>query len=85
MIRKMGRTALVAALIASFMFGATGCTKYASPDDMKKLKEAEQAAISAEKEQSKIVAERKKMENELAAKQQELKEAQAELEHVKSR
>jgi len=85
LIRKMGRTALMAVVVASFLLGATGCTKYASPDDMKKLKEAEQAAISAEKEQSKVVAERQKLEAELAAKQQELQEAEAELEHVKSR
>jgi len=85
MVRKMGRTALAVVFVAIFIIGGTGCSKYASPDDMKKLKEAEQAAISAEKELSKTIAERQKLEQELAAKQQELKEAEAELEHVKSR
>jgi len=61
-----------------------GCTKYASPDDLKKLDETNRAAVSAERDLEQIKAERMKVERELAAKQKELEAAKAEFEKVKN-
>ncbi len=66
-------TAVVLAL--AFAFGlllSTGCTKYASTEDLQKLEEARKAALSAEKELDRIEAERRDVEDELAAKETEL-------------
>jgi len=61
-----------------------GCTKYASPDDLKTLDAASAAATSAENELAKTKLERQKTEKQLAAKQAELDAAKAEFEKVKA-
>jgi len=84
LIKNFGKTALMVVFLALFVLGSVGCTKYASQDDLQTLKEAEQAAISAEKQKDKVIAERKGLEKELSVKQQELKDAESELEYVKN-
>ena len=81
------RRVLVVTLIFALATGllvTTGCTKYASPDDLQKLETAKQAALSAEKELDKVKAEHKQVEKELAGKQKELQATKAELEKVKA-
>jgi len=80
-----GATRLI--LGASFCLSlmAVGCTKYASPDDLKTLEAANQAAISAEKELEKTKLERQKLEKQVTAKEAELEKAKAEFEQVKSK
>lgn len=84
LIKKFGKTTVKVVFLALFVLGSVGCTKYASQDDLKTLKESEQAAISAEKQKDKVIAERMALEKELSAKQQELTDAESELEHVKN-
>jgi outer membrane protein TolC len=67
----------------TLIFG--GCTKYASPDDLKKLDAAEKAAVMAERDVEKAKAERSSLEKQVAAKQAELDAAKAEFEQVKNR
>ena len=78
---------LVAALLAIVfivsLFTMGGCTKYASQDDLEQLNEYKQAAVSAEKELDKVKAERQKLEEELADRKKELKEAKEEFVKVK--
>lgn len=79
-------TTVVLALV--FVFGlvfSTGCTKYASPEDLQKLEEARKAALSAEKELDRIKTERRDVEDELANKEAELESTKEELELVKQR
>lgn len=81
---RMIRIGLACAFIAGTLaFG--GCTKYASPDDLKKLEAAESAAISAEKDVDKAKVERRQVEKQLGEKKAELDAAKAELEQVKNR
>jgi len=81
---KAIRTCAVCAFAAGILvFG--GCTKYASPDDLKKLDASEKAAISAERDVDKAKVERRGLEKQVADKQVELAAAKAELEKVKSR
>lgn len=77
------RTVMATALLAGALI-AVGCTKYASPDDLKRLDEAQAAALSAEKELEQVRAERRKLEQDLAAKQRELEHAKADLDAVKA-
>jgi len=81
LIRRVTTLALVAAFSAGMMLSA-GCTKYAGSDDLKRLEEAKQAAISAEKELEKARAERRQVEKELSDKQKELETVQADLAKV---
>jgi len=83
-LRKAPMTGLTILLMVAFIT-VSGCTKYASQDDLQRLQEARQAALSAEKELDKLTPERKSLEEELSRKQQELLEAQQELENVKKR
>ena len=64
---------------------SAGCTKYADMDDLEKLDEAKQAAISAEAELNQAQAERRRMLREIEAKRQELEDAKREQEIVKQR
>ena len=73
----------ILALAAGLML-ASGCTKYASPDDLKRLDDAQKAAISAEKELEKAKADRRTLEAEVSAKEKELEGVKAELEKVKA-
>jgi len=61
-----------------------GCTKYASPDDLKTLNAAGAAATSAENELAKTKLERQNLEKQLTAKQAELDAAKAEYDRVKA-
>jgi len=84
---KTGRIVRLA-IGAAFCFSLLavgGCTKYASPDDLKKLDEANQAALSAEKQLDQTKSERMGLEKQLAAKQAELDSTKAEFEKVKTR
>jgi len=76
---------LMLVVFTSSVFFSVGCTKYASQDDLKTLDEVRQAAISAEKELDKVKSERQQLEKELVVKQQDLKNAEQELEKVKNR
>ncbi len=81
---KAIRMALVCAFAAGILaFG--GCTKYASPDDLKKLDAADKAAVSAERDVEKAKAERRGLEKQVSVKQAELDAAKVELEQVKNR
>ena len=80
--------------IGSFVMGAAfcfallavgGCTKYASPDDLKKLDDANKAALSSEKQLDQAKSERMSLEKQLALKQAELDSTKAEFEKVKAR
>ncbi len=62
-----------------------GCTKYADLDDLEKLEEAKQAAISAEAELNQTKAEEKRLSGEIKALKLELKEVEEEREVVKRR
>lgn len=77
------RMTMVTALLVGAVM-AVGCTKYASPDDLKRLDEAKAAALSAEKELEQVRAERRKVEQELAAEQRELERVKADLDAVKA-
>ncbi len=77
------RTLLVCAFAAgTFAFG--GCTKYASPDDLKKLDAADKAAVSIERDVDKAKAERRGLLKQVGEKKAELDAAKAELEQVKT-
>ncbi|MFC2150289.1 hypothetical protein ACFLQV_02175 [Calditrichota bacterium] len=79
-------TTVVTCLMFVFsMSVVTGCTKYASPDDLQTLDEAKQAATSAEKDLASKKKELKMVEQELAMKQDTLKAAEMEREAVKQR
>lgn len=77
-IGRAVRLSVVCAFAAgTLVFG--GCTKYASPDDLKKLDAAEKAAVSAERDVEKAKAERRGLEKQLDDKKAELESAKAEL------
>lgn len=81
LLRRVISLTIVIAFAVGTM-GTVGCTKYASPDDLQKLEEAKQAAVSAEKELTKVKADRKKVEQELAAQESELKTSKSDLKKV---
>jgi septal ring factor EnvC (AmiA/AmiB activator) len=78
------RTGFVCAFAAGILV-LGGCTKYASPDDLKKLDAADKAAVSAERDVEKAKAERRGLEKQLSDKKSELAAAKTELEQVKNR
>lgn len=75
---------VVVSLTFSVLF-IEGCTKYASQDDLNTLDEANNAAVSAEKELAMVEKERRQLENDLSQKEGELADAKAEFEKVKNR
>ena len=76
---------LVSAAFGISLLMSVGCTKYASPDDLKKLDEANKAAVSAEADLDHAKADRMALEKKVAAKQADLDAAKAEFEKVKTR
>ena len=77
------RTVIVCAFAAGILvFG--GCTKYASPDDLKNLDAAEKAAVSAERDVEKTKTERRGLEKQVNDKKAELDAAKAELNKLKA-
>lgn len=80
---RLGRVLGGVVICAGLLLG--GCTKYASQGDLKRLDEAQQAAVSAEQDQQKAETDRRAIENQIAGKKAELDAAKAELEAVKSR
>ena len=81
---KLTRTALIFAFGVSLL-AVGGCTKYASPDDLKKLDEANKAAVSAERDLATMKSQRSDMEKQVSKKQADLDAAKAESERVKTR
>jgi len=76
---------LAGAVFCVSLLAVGGCTKYASPDDLKQLDIANTAAVSAEKTLDQTKAERQKLERKIPPKQAELDAAKAELEKVKNK
>ena len=81
---KLARAVIIAAFSVSLL-AVGGCTKYASPDDLKKLDEANKAAVSAEKELNQVKAQRMDLEKQVSQKQADLDAAKAEVEKLKTR
>jgi len=80
------RGALLAIVVAAFLFlSATGCTKYASPDDLQNLEASRQAILSAEKERNQLKDEIQKLEKDIKVKQDSLQAVRDEFQKVKSR
>ncbi|MBM3325881.1 MAG: hypothetical protein FJY65_02700 [Calditrichaeota bacterium] len=74
---------LTAVFMVCLSLLTVGCTKYASPDDLKKLDEAQKAAVSAEKELDQLKKERADLERQIAQKQHELDDLQEQLDEIK--
>ncbi len=83
-LNRIMKVVMVASLSLSLTV-VSGCTKYASQDDLNSLEEANKAAVSAEKELAKVEKERRHLENELSQKEGELADVKAEFEKVKTR
>jgi septal ring factor EnvC (AmiA/AmiB activator) len=80
------RSVINNSLVALFVVGllSTGCTKYASEDDLANLEEAKQAAMAAEKMVQDKESEKADLQRELAKLNEELATAESELELVKN-
>lgn len=74
----------VAGAFCAGLLAVGGCTKYASSGDLKKLDDANKAAVAAEKELEQAKNERRGLEMQLARKQADLDVAKAELEQAKN-
>jgi len=81
---KALRTSLAVAFVIGLL-AVGGCTKYAGPDDLKKLDAANKAAVMAEKDLDKAKAERRSLEQKVTDKQNELNAAKSEFDAVKTR
>jgi len=80
------RSGLIAFIAAAFVVAVmTGCTKYASPDDLQRLEAARQAVLSAEKERDGVKDDIRKQENMIKAKDDSLQAVRNEFTTVKSR
>jgi septal ring factor EnvC (AmiA/AmiB activator) len=77
-------TVVLTLVFAAGIILSTGCTKYASSDDLQRLEEARKAAVSAEQELDRLKADRKKVEGDLADAEAELQEVQKELDYVRA-
>ncbi len=77
-------TGIALVLVFSLSFLTIGCTKYASPDDLKKLDEAQKAAISAEKELEQLKKERADLERQVSPKQNEYDDLKAQFDELKT-
>jgi len=64
---------LILVLFLVGMLSSTGCTKYASEDQLKALEDAKNAALSAERRVEELKAEKAQLEKDIAAKRQELR------------
>ena len=83
-IKEVSKSFFTLFLIITLLIGS-GCTKYASQEDLKTLEAAKAAAISAEKELSNKKSERKQLEADLAKIEKEFSNAEAEYEKAKSK
>lgn len=63
---------LILILFLVGMFSTTGCTKYASQEQLKALEDAKNAALSAEKRVEELKVEKAQLEKDIAVKKQEL-------------
>jgi len=63
----------------------TGCTRYASEEQLKQLEETKSAALSAEKKVEDLNTEKANLQKELEAKKKELEAVKEERETVKKR
>jgi len=70
-------------ILAGFLFGVSGCTKYASEEDLQALERQKQAALSAEAKIEQLNKEKADLEAKLAAKQRELAEVQKTLDQIR--
>jgi septal ring factor EnvC (AmiA/AmiB activator) len=73
---------LVGLLVAAFLLGTVGCTKYAKEKDLQALDQQKQAALAAEQELKQKQAERQDLQNQLQQKQEELTELQGERDEI---
>lgn len=73
------------AVTAIFFLATTGCTKYASPDDLQRLESSRQATLSAEKERDQMNDQIRKLERDTKAKDDSLQAVRNEFKLVKSR
>ncbi len=78
-----GMVSWIATIAVCFLM-VTGCTKYASVEDLQELEKARNAAKSAEREVRDLKAEERAMGQEVQARQDSLQAIQDELETVKS-
>lgn len=83
MLKKLVGLVLIFFLSVSLTI-VTGCTKYASQDDLKNLEAAKVAATSAEKETQEVRKERMELEKKLAEKKAELQKAEQELNNIQN-
>jgi len=63
---------LILILFLVGMFSTTGCTKYASEEQLKALEDAKNAALAAEKRVEELKVEKAQLEKDIAVKKQEL-------------
>jgi len=63
---------LILILFLVGMFSTTGCTKYASQEQLKALEDAKNAALAAEKRVEELKVEKAQLEKDIAVKKQEL-------------
>ena len=73
---------LFLAVLLLFAFTMTGCTKYAKEEDLKNLKNAEEAALAAESQLKRKQAERAGWERKVAQKETERDAKQAEKDEI---
>jgi septal ring factor EnvC (AmiA/AmiB activator) len=80
------RSVITNSLLAIFVVGllSTGCTKYASEDNLAQLDEAKKAAVAAENLSQDKESEKAALQRELAKLKAELKTAESELDLVKN-
>lgn len=69
-------------MLATAMFSATGCTKYAGPDDLQQLEAARKAVQSAQQKYQAVSREHENAQKELQVWEDSLKVVKAEYERV---
>ena len=79
-MKRPGMRRAVVVLMAALLLVVlgTGCTKYASEEDLQNLESQKQAALSAEKKVEQLQAEKSDLEKTVAQKQSELQKVEAE-------
>jgi biopolymer transport protein ExbB/TolQ len=79
-MRRKGvvKAVLVFSMMVFLLALGTGCTKYASEEDLQNLENQKQAALSAEKKVEQLKVEKEKLEQIKAEKEAELQAAKAE-------
>ena len=74
---------LIMLIVFVFAILLSGCTRYASEEQLKALEDAKNAALSAEKRVEELKAEKAKLEKEIAVKKQELEKLTRDRDAVK--